>query len=148
MNGRTGERIGWLAGWAGSFLWAPVLGIVFLIRGRPVVGAVGLALAVAGMGVAYHVRPWRHPDTPFWKLMPAPMAVLAIAVAWTLWGFGPQAVHADGPGAWVLLPILGVFVSPFFTVGRRRWRDGEPRASGGSPGENATDPPGQPPRSA
>jgi hypothetical protein len=146
MGMRNGERIGWLGGWLGSFLWVPALGILFLVRGQPIVGALGIALGMVGMGAAYLARPWRHPDTPYWKLMMAPMAVLAIAVVWTLWAFGPEARHAEGPGGWALLPAVGVFIVPFFSVGRRRWRDGEPQPPPSGPGENSTGATGSSPR--
>jgi hypothetical protein len=38
---RAGEKLGWLGGWAGGFLWVLALAILFL-RGQLVDGLVGL----------------------------------------------------------------------------------------------------------
>ena len=45
MASRAGEKLGWLGGWAGGFLWVLALAILFLLRGQLVDGLVGLALA-------------------------------------------------------------------------------------------------------
>jgi hypothetical protein len=127
MGERTGEKIGWLGGWTGAFLWAAVLGVVFLARGRWLAGTGGIALAALGLGLVFLARPWRHPRTPFWKLMLAPMAIIAATIPWAILSFGSEALREEGVNAWNLLPLVAVFVVPFATMGRRRWSDGEGR---------------------
>jgi hypothetical protein len=33
MTNRTGEKVGWLGGWSGGFLWLAVLSVVWLVQG-------------------------------------------------------------------------------------------------------------------
>lgn len=121
---RRGERLGWTLGWMGGFLWVAVLAAVTLARGRPGAAAAGLALLAAGMALVVLLGPWRHPATPYWKLMLPIYAVFFAAVAWAVWVFA-AAWRRDlgGWNAFLVLPIL----LPFGTIGRRRWRDHEPR---------------------
>ena len=118
---RRGEKLGWLGGWAGSFLWTLPIAVIFLLRGQLLAGSVGLLLAALGYGAAMAFSPWRHPATRYWQLMLAPYAALVATVPWALWGFGPQA---EGLSWWNLMPLLAV-LSPLLTIGARRWRDGE-----------------------
>ena len=123
---RRGEQLGWLGGFAGGFLWIPVLAVVFLVRGELLAGLTGFALGALGYGAVVLSRPWRYPDTPYWRLLLLPYLALVAAVPWAIWGFGPE--EAAGLTWWQLLPMLALF-SPFVTIGRRRWRDGD-RACG------------------
>lgn len=132
MGARTGEKVGWLAGWAGGFLWVVVLGVVFLAQGRTAAGLAGVALAGAGMGAAWLARPWSHPGTTYRKLMLAPLAVLAATVPWAVLGFGLDALRQERFTPWTLMPLGALILLPLLTMGRRRWRDGE--ASPGNPG--------------
>ena len=119
---RRGEKLGWLGGFAGGFLWILVLALVFLGRGELVAGLVGLAFSVLGYGAVVRLSPWRYPDTPYWRLLLPPYLALVAAVPWAIWGFGPE--EAAGLNWWQLMPLLALF-SPFVTIGSRRWRDGD-----------------------
>lgn len=130
MGARTGERVGWLAGWSGGFLWVVVLGVVFLVQERTAAGLAGVALVVAGMGAAWLARPWSHPGTTYRTLMLAPLAVLAATVPWAVLGFGLDALRQERFLPWALLPLAGAFLAPLLTVGPRRWRDGDPGSGG------------------
>jgi len=121
---RTGEKIGWIAGWIGAFLWVAVLSIVFFARGRPLVGGVGLLIAALAVALVLRFAPWRHPRTAYWKLMLAPYAAVAASVAWAVLAFGEGALSAEGVSPWSLAVILPMLL-PFWTAGRRRWIDGE-----------------------
>ena len=46
MGNRKGERIGWICGWLGAFLWVVVLAVIFFVQGRAAEAAVGLAILV------------------------------------------------------------------------------------------------------
>ncbi len=123
MRPRSGEKLGWLAGFAGGFLWIPALAVLFLTRGDMAAGLAGFALAAAGYGAVVFLRPWRFPDTRYWRLFILPYIALFAAVPWAIWGFGPET--AGALEWWLLLPLLAL-LSPFVTIGWRRWRDGEP----------------------
>jgi len=124
MADRRGEKIGWIGGWLGGFLWVVILAIVLLVQGRSVSGVVGLLLAAAGVLVIVVSAPWRHPATPYWKLMLPVYVLFFLCIAWGVWTYG--GASGLGLSRWsvfLLLPIL----SPFGTVGRQRWRDREGR---------------------
>ncbi len=117
---RRGEKIGWTAGWLGGFAWVAILAAVFLFRHRPLQGAAGLGLAVLALFAVLRFAPWRHPDTPYWKLMLPVYAVLFLAVAWAVWAFGGWG--AIGLEWWNLSGFLPLLM-PLGAVGRRSWND-------------------------
>ncbi|MEA3641897.1 MAG: hypothetical protein VBE63_18450 [Lamprobacter sp.] len=122
MRARRGEQLGWLLGWAGGFLWIAALALMFLWRGQLLIGCSGLALAVLGYGAVLVFRPWRAPRTRYWRLMILPYLAMLSGVPWAIWGFGPEA--AGELNVWqalILLPVL----SPLFSMGWKRWEDGE-----------------------
>lgn len=121
MQSRMGEKVGWLGGFAGGFLWIPALAVLFLVRGERVAGLVGIALCVLGYSGVVWFSPWRFPDTRYWRLLLPPYLALAAAVVWAVWGFGPRS--ADALAWWQLGPLLAL-LSPFVTIGWRRWSDG------------------------
>jgi len=63
---RRGEKLGWLGGFAGAFLWIPALAVVFLVQGKPLAGLIGFALGALGYGLVVWFRPWRFPETPLY----------------------------------------------------------------------------------
>jgi len=130
MADRRGEKIGWIGGWLGGFLWVVLLAIVFLVQGKLIPGAAGLVLAAVGAFAIVVGAPWKHPETPYWKLMIPVYALFFLCVAWGVWAYG--GASGLGLSLWsvfLLLPIL----TPFGTVGRQRWRDRESRAA--NPGD-------------
>ncbi|MBN2370772.1 MAG: hypothetical protein JXO72_09800 [Vicinamibacteria bacterium] len=123
---RRGEKIGWIGGWAGSFLWLALFSIVQLARGRVSDGVIGAALFVLALLLIVTLTPWRFPQTPYWKLLLSPYVLFMASVAFVLWSVEEAAKTSMTPFALlVFLPML----SPFVTIGRRRWRDGEPPES-------------------
>lgn len=125
MTDRRGEKIGWTAGWMGGFIWVVVLSVVFIVQGRTLQGCLGLVLACIAVGCILALSPWQFPWTPFWKLMMVPYILFLASAAWAIWSYGP-AVRESGLNWWNILWILPIF-SPFITVGRRRWMDGDAR---------------------
>lgn len=125
MKDRKGEKIGWLGGWTGGFLWVGLIALFRLYQGKLLAGLLGmLIVACAGVCIV-KISPWRYPRTAYWKLMLPIYAVLAAAVVWAFWAFGALGL----PGRhWYCLWFLIPCASPMITIGRRRWIDGEPRA--------------------
>jgi hypothetical protein len=119
---RTGEKIGWIGGWLGGFLWVLVLGIVFAVRGDWAIGATGIVIFLVAIAVVFLMAPWRHPETPYLRLLVPPYGALVGSIIWVVAAF--DAFDRKGFDPWVLLCLVPAFL-PLFTMSRRRWRDGE-----------------------
>ncbi len=119
---RRGEKLGWTLGWFGGFIWVILLSILWLVKGQVEAGITGLALFIVGAAVIITFAPWRHPDTPYWKLMLPVYAAFFLTVAWTIRTAG--GFQGLGVTWWSFSWLLPMFV-PFATIGKRRWRDGE-----------------------
>ncbi len=119
---RRGEKIGWLGGWLGSFVWILALALVALWQGHFIVGLIGLILFSISLIGSWWYMPWRHPTTRYWRLLLPLYLLETVAVIWAIWSSGGwQASGLDWSIAVVLLPLL----SPFFTFGRRCWGEDE-----------------------
>lgn len=121
MSQRTGEKFGWVGGWLGGFLWVVILSVIFFVQGKVIPGLIGVGIACAAVVAIVAAAPWRHPETPYWKLMvPVYLAFLG-AIIWMVWSSGGgKELGLNWWNAFLLLPLL----LPFATVGRRRWDDG------------------------
>ncbi len=124
MNNRNGEKIGWIGGWLGSFIWVLALAVMFLFQGKGREGIIGLVLVGLGVFYVFSCAPWKSPQTPYWQLMIRLYAVFLTAVVWALWAFG--GLQGSGLNGWFLLLLLPV-LSPLFTLGRRTWSQFEER---------------------
>jgi hypothetical protein len=123
MGKRLGEKAGWMGGWVGAFLWVFILSIVWLVRGKTPEGLSGLALICLAALLIFATLPWRHPKTPFWKLMVPAYVVLGLSVAWAVWSFGAAD---SGLNWWSLFWAVPLLI-PFGVAGRRRWSDSDPQ---------------------
>ena len=120
MDNRWGEKIGWTAGWLGGFLWVAILSAVFLFQGNNASGAIGLIVTVFAVAVIVLFSPWRHPTTPYWKLLLAPYGAFLLSIVWAVWSFGGLA--ASGLKWWNLFWLLPLLV-PLGPLARRKWAD-------------------------
>ncbi len=127
---RRGEKIGWIAGWTGSFLWAVLLAIIILAQGKLLPGLVGLGLGTAAAIAIPWAAPWRHPHTRQWRLMLPLYAILFSCAAWAIWAYGGFA--ESGLHWWNLSWILPL-LTPLLILGHRRWSDHEPDRAGHEP---------------
>ena len=117
---RNSEKWGWTAGWLGGFAWVVSVAVILLVQGRVLECLLGLMLACVAVVLILAAAPWKHPNTPFWKLMLPLYVVLFGAVAWAVWAEG--GLGEMGLGWWsvgLLLPVL----LPFATIGGRRWEE-------------------------
>lgn len=115
---RTGEKAGWIGGWTGSFIWVIILAGLLFYRQKFEQGLVGTLLILTAFTAVTYYAPWRHPVTPYWKLMLAPYALFFIAMTWAAWSFG--GMEALGLNWWNLLWLLPA-LSPFGLLSNRRW---------------------------
>lgn len=118
MKKRSGEKLGWIAGWSGTFIWVLILAGLFLYRHEFRQGVAGVALTTAAVASVLYCVPWRHPSTPYWKLMLAPYGLFFIAIAWAVWSFG--GIESLGFN-WLNLLWLVPALSPFGFLGNNRW---------------------------
>jgi hypothetical protein len=120
MDTRTGEKIGWTAGWIGGFVWVAVLSVVFLVQGRHEQGLAGSSLTGIAALVIYFGAPWRFPSTPYWKLMLAPYGIFYLTIAWAVWSYGGlESIALDWWNLLWLLPLM----MPFGILGGRTWAE-------------------------
>lgn len=123
MEQRRGEKIGWIGGWLGGFVWLAALAVVFLVQQRWLPGVVGLSLFGLAVVVIWYCAPWRHPDTVYWKLLLPVYALFFGAVAWAVWAYG--GLKVVGVEGWHVLWFAPMLL-PFFTNGKRSWNSSVP----------------------
>ena len=120
MDKRSGEKIGWIGGWFGGFLWVIALSILFVIQGKHIEAVIGFVLSMLGLLSVFLSAPWKRPNTVYWKLMVPLYVILFGSIAWALWAFG--GLTGRGLDWWNLLLIFPV-LTPLFTIGKKRWND-------------------------
>jgi hypothetical protein len=120
MTQRKGEKTGWIVGWLGGFLWLVLLSTVWLFRGKPINGVVGIILFLVAVLMVFVLAPWKHPKTAYWKLMLPIYVLFMAAVAMSIWFEG--GVQRLGLSWRSILWLLPLFI-PFATVGKRSWND-------------------------
>jgi len=118
---RRGEKLGWTWGWIGGFVWLPILGTLWVLNGQMLQGISAFTAFVVGCIATVFCAPWRHPRTPYWKLLLPVYAVLfaAIALMLLLYPGATRQIGLNVGNLFLLLPML----LPFVTLGRRRWED-------------------------
>jgi hypothetical protein len=121
MSERIQEKMGWIGGWSGGFIWVVILSAILLFKGQFVDALAGFIIAgVAGLAI-YFTAPWRHPGTPYRTLMAPIYLLLFVAVGWGMVTFGGP--ENFGFTSWWSLAILFPALLPLWTVGIRRWDD-------------------------
>jgi hypothetical protein len=124
MARRTGEKIGWTAGWLGGFIWVAILSVILIVHRQWVEGVVGLALVGVAVVAIIAFAPWRRRATPYWKLMIAPYVVLFGSAVWAVWAYG--GIENAGLDWWNISWVLPLLI-PLGTAGRRKWTDSDSR---------------------
>lgn len=121
-NNRKGEKWGWIGGWIGSFLWMPILGIVFVFKmGVDWNLVLVWFCSLTAFVLIFTLAPWRFPNTSMWRLM-LPMYLLLIGgAAFLIRSYGNLSLKEWIPMIPGMLPVL----LPFWLIGKRKWRDGE-----------------------
>jgi hypothetical protein len=118
MRERKGEKIGWIAGWTGGFIWLALLSAVWLAQGKMRLATAGTGLVAIAMLFIISLAPWKHPETKYWKLMLPIYGIFLISVVGIVWLIGGPA--RIGLSGWSLLACLPLFL-PFLTAGGRTW---------------------------
>lgn len=122
MTGWRGEKIGWIGGFTGGYVWVVVLSVVFLLQGRLMEGLSGICLVGVALGCVIRFAPWRFPSTAYWKLMLIPYGIFCISIIWAVWAFGGFKSVAAAFAWWEFVWMVPVLL-PFGVIGTRRWSD-------------------------
>jgi len=110
-------RAGWICFSIAMVFWILPFGIVWIVQGKYVFGAAGLALCLVATWMILAFVPWKYPDTRMWKLLIPPYSMFLLAVlllVYVLNGFRNLAEIQYG--MW----LIPCFV-PFMTFGYRTW---------------------------
>ena len=121
MKDRKGEKIGWVGGWTGGFIWVILLSVIWLFQGKLLLGLSGLGLFLATLYLIIAFKPWKYPETRYWKLMLPIYAIFLFALSLFVLisgGFGKIGLKW-----WQMFWLIPVFI-PFITAGKRCWKDG------------------------
>jgi len=119
MN-RKGEKVGWIGGWYGGFLWLGVLSAVWLFQNKIYDGIIGIVLWIVASIAVIITAPWKHPETKYWKLMLPIYLLLLFSVAFSIHSLG----GLENTGLkWTSFVWLIPCLIPFATVGGRTWED-------------------------
>jgi len=84
----------------------------------PLMGVLVWVLNVGAVIGILALAPWRHPDTPLWKLMLPLYGIMAAGALLLVLGFSGTGVRRFLP----LLPALLPTLLPLAILGRRSWR--------------------------
>jgi len=125
MTGRRGERIGWIGGFAGGYLWVVVLSVVFIFQGKPAEGLSGICLVGLAIGCVVLLAPWHFPSTAYWKLMLIPYGIFGISIIWAVWAFGGVKTVVAAFTWWEFVWMVPLLL-PFGIIGSKRRSDGAP----------------------
>jgi hypothetical protein len=119
VRDRRQEKLGWVLGWLGGFIWVWILSAMLFIQGKTQHAGVGLLIAVAASSAILIFSPWHYPHTSYRRLM-VPLYVLFLAaVGWGVWSFG--GLRQMGIHSWWSALLLLPIVMPLWSVGNRRW---------------------------
>jgi len=121
MQDRRGERVGWILGWLGGFVWVAILSVVFFVQGKPAQASLGLLITGIACASIVWLSPWRHPRVRYRALMVPIYLLFFVAVAWGAWSMGD--LRQMGINSWWAVLILLPILTPFWTVGSRCWDD-------------------------
>ncbi|MEW5734577.1 MAG: hypothetical protein AB1921_06965 [Thermodesulfobacteriota bacterium] len=118
---RRGEKLGWLLGWTGSFLWLGLFSGWQMAAGKTFAGLSGSGLFALSLAVIVWLCPWRHPATRYWKLMLPIYGLLICSVGLVLsWLLPTEEIRLKPWEFFWLAPCL----VPLFTLGRNTWNQG------------------------
>jgi len=125
MSERKGEKIGWVGGWIGAFIWIVLLAGYLVVQKRYFMSAISLSIFTTAVILVIYLAPWKHPDVRYWKLI-LPIYAMLIAGIITLLGcFGFPGRGQVGYSWWSVLWLLPALL-PFRSTGKRTWDEANP----------------------
>ena len=118
MKDRTGEKVGWIGGWSGGFIWLLILSGIWLIKGQLKTALAGITLVAAAAFCIFWFAPWKHPTTPYWKLLLPIYAAFFLSICFAALFGGFTGFTVDWWSLFWLFPLL----IPLVTMGKRTWK--------------------------
>jgi phosphatidylserine synthase len=118
MMRRRGEKIGWIGGWLGGFVWLLLLSVIWLFQNRMGDGIIGIVLFTIAIITILVITPWRYPDTRYWKLMLPIYVLFFLAIVLSIYRYG--GFENTGLQWTAFFWVIPCFV-PVITIGRRTW---------------------------
>ena len=119
MN-RNGEKMGWIGGWHGGFIWLGVLSVVWLFQNRINDGIIGIAIFIIASIAIIITAPWKHPNTIYWKLMLPVYLLFFVSITFCIYSYGGlESTGLKWQSFFWVIPCL----IPFVTMGNRTWNN-------------------------
>lgn len=116
MN-RTGEKIGWIAGWIGGFLWVLGFGIYWTAAGKTIEGLLAAAIFILSIFSIVFLSPWRNPKKKYWKLMLPNYILLLFSIALVIGVLsGFKNLAEIRYGIWIIPCLI-----PIIVLGNKTW---------------------------
>ncbi|MEJ5228279.1 hypothetical protein [Thermodesulfovibrio sp.] len=125
-KGRKGEKIGWVGGLCGGFLFVPIISIIFLFQNKWTQGLTGLFLTLSISFVILYFVPWRFTKTPYWKLLLPIYGMFILAGLWMLWSFTAfQSYEFKWSDIWWVLWFFLIMLFPILNKNfrNRKWEN-------------------------
>lgn len=104
-------------------MWLWILSVLAFVDGEILKASIGVLIAGAAAVAVVWCAPWRHPVTPYGRLMAPVYFLLSAALGWGAWYLG--SLRAMGLGSWWSLFLLLPLSLPLWIAGQRRWSDGD-----------------------
>lgn len=120
MN-RKGEKIGWIGGWHGGFIWLGVLSVVWLFQNRINDAIIGIAIFIVASIAIITTAPWKHQNTKYWKLMLPVYLLFFVSIIFCIYSYG--GLESTGLKWTSFLWVIPCLI-PFWTTGNRTWNSG------------------------
>ena len=115
---RRGEKLGWIGGWFGSFVWLSLLSAIWLFQNKISEGMIGLAAFILAILVISMTAPWKHPNTKYWKLMLPIYSLFICSIILSIYLYG--GLEVIGLKWTSFFWVIPGFI-PFVTTGSRTW---------------------------
>ncbi|MBC2716071.1 MAG: hypothetical protein HF978_12260 [Desulfobacteraceae bacterium] len=118
MMNRKGEKMGWIGGWSGGFIWLGLLSIVWVFQNKISNGMIGIMVFIVAITTIVATAPWRHPHTKYWKLMLPIYLLFFISIFLCIYLYGGlDSIGLKWTSFFWVIPCL----IPFVTTGNRTW---------------------------
>ena len=115
---RKGEKIGWICGWLGGFIWVGLLSVIWIFQNRSSQGILGIALFLIAIILIIALAPWRRPNTKYYKLMLPIYSLFLISIAVVIYLYSGLR---NGVLSWISFSWLIPSLLPFVIIGNRKW---------------------------